>query len=197
MRQAKRRARKIVLLMRGVFWGSHVLGPALPSASNHRTRACMLSRGADATFTVVRVRVRGRGRLFTGHHPHCAGRWAVTPRRRGESGALSTSTLLTIGAVRSGGYWVVVACSGGMFGLEAPNGVPLGAGRGLDEGGHAVAVDELRLAEVDDVEDDALVGADVVDDEVEPDAVARVARVRADEQVVLVLCYEVHPSQVS
>ena len=52
-------------------------------------------------------------------------------------------------------------------------------------------------AEVDDVEDHPLVLLDVVDREVEPEPDPRVAGVRADEQVILVLSDEVHPAQVA
>ena len=47
---------------------------------------------------------------------------------------------------------------------------PFWSGSGHDQRTHAVAVETLRLVEVDDVEDDALVGADVAHSEIEPHA---------------------------
>ena len=47
---------------------------------------------------------------------------------------------------------------------------PFWSGSGHDQRTHAIAVETLRLVKVDDVEDDALVGADVAHSEIEPHA---------------------------
>ena len=94
--------------------------------------------------------------------------------------------------------------------------LPFRPGGGSDQGGEAQSEEVLGLAEVDDVEDDPLVGVHVLHREVEPEPAAitchdtcllccatcpspvpRVARVWPHEQVVLKLIDEVHTTQVT
>ena len=75
--------------------------------------------------------------------------------------------------------------------------LPSAPGGGPDDRGHPTLEKVLRLAEVDDVEDDPLVLLDVLHGEVEPEPDPRVAGVRTDEQVVLVLGDEIDSAQIS
>jgi hypothetical protein len=75
--------------------------------------------------------------------------------------------------------------------------LPLGPGRRLYEWRHRLIEEIVVLVDVDDVENDSLVLLAVVNGEVEPKPVPRIASVRAQTQVIFKFTNEQHIPEIS
>ena len=66
----------------------------------------------------------------------------------------------------------------------------------LDHRCQAIGKQGPPLAQVDDVEDDALVPLSVLNRKMEPESGTGVGRVGTDKQIVLLICDKVHATQI-